>query len=280
MFLKRTLLGASLIVLSAGCSGSGDETNMASNMSHPMATDTAETMPTGPFAQSEMQMNERMMAAVGANASETWARKMIEHHRGAVEMSQVLVNQGGDSRFAEMARETITKQQREIGELERMVAGGISGGSGDANPFGPIEQQMHQAMMAASGADLGETWARKMVAHHNGAIEMSELLIQQGGDPEVVAMARRAAEDQRRDRDRLEAMLRGEAAPAAAAPTAERPAATPARPAREPSPATKAPATRPPAPREAAPRPTPRPEPSTPPQTTCLPEHRAAGHCK
>ena len=281
MILKRILFGASLAVLAAGCSGSGDEANTATNMEQPAANETAQAMPTGPFAQSEMQMSERMMAAVGANASDSWARKMIEHHRGAVEMSQILVSQGGDPRFVELARETITKQQREIGELERMVAGGITGGSGEANPFRPIEERMHQTMMAASGADLGETWARKMIAHHTGAIEMAELLVQQGGDPEVVALARRVVEDQRRDTDRLEALLRGESAPAAAGPTPERRTETPAPSGRQPSPPTKAPPVRPPAQRnQATPRPTPRPEPATPPATPCLPEHRAAGHCK
>jgi len=98
--------------------------------------------------------------------------------------------------MVQMARQTVEKQQREIGELERMVAGGIGGGSGEANPFGPVEQQMHQAMMAASGANVSETWARKMIVHHQGAVDMSELLIRQGGgDPEVLAMARRTARE-------------------------------------------------------------------------------------
>jgi uncharacterized protein (DUF305 family) len=170
-----------------------------------------------------MQMNERMMAAVGVNASETWVRKMIEHHRGGVAMSQILFDQGGEQRFVEMARMTIDKQQREIGELERMLAGGIERGSGQPNPFSPVEQSMHRQMMAAGGGNISETWARKMIAHHQGAVDMSELLIRQGGDPEVLAMARKAAEDQRREIAHLQAMLRGAAMPAsdsASAPAA------------------------------------------------------------
>ena len=68
-----------------------------------------------------MQMHERMMAAQGANASETWVRKMIEHHRGAIEMSNVLVNQGGEQAVVEKARKTAEDQRREIQELERML---------------------------------------------------------------------------------------------------------------------------------------------------------------
>jgi len=33
-------------------------------------------------------------------------------------------------------------------------------------PFSAAETKMHEAMMAATGADAGETWARKMIPHH------------------------------------------------------------------------------------------------------------------
>lgn len=291
--LKHTLLGTSLLVLLAACGGGSSDTNQSAqaNSQSPMADESRHNMPSGPFSQAEMQMNERMMGTVGANASETWTRKMIEHHRGAVAMSQILIDQGGEPRFVEMARMTIDKQQREIGELERMLAGGIKGGPGEANPFSLVEQSMHQQMMAASGANVSETWARKMIAHHQGAIDMSETLIRQrGGDPEVLAMARKTAEDQRREITHLEAMLRGEAMHAAAAPSA--PAAAPkeatrnssAPAAREPDAAPKAraperPAQQPAQREQATSPPAPKQPPSPTSTPTCAPEHRAAGHC-
>ena len=289
--LRRSLLALPLLAIAAACGGGSDTVNQSTstNMQEAMGNGSAQAMPSGPFSQAEMQMHERMMAATGADASETWVRKMIEHHRGAVEMSQVLINGGGDPAFVQMARTDVEKQQREIGELERMLAGGIAGGSGEANPYRPVEQSMHQQMMAATGANLSETWARKMIAHHQGAVDMSEVLIRQGGNPQVVAMARRTAEGQRRDIAHLEAMLRGEPMAAAAAPAPATPAAksapaaaaqespppSPARTAREPSPAPKATPARRPAEREATERPAPSPTPAP----TCAPEHRAAGHC-
>jgi hypothetical protein len=38
--------------------------------------------------------------ARGADVSESWARKMIEHHRGALEMSEVLLRQDPNSIYA------------------------------------------------------------------------------------------------------------------------------------------------------------------------------------
>jgi hypothetical protein len=57
-----------------------------------------------------------------------------------------------------------------------------------------------------------------MIAHHQGAVDMSEVLIWQGSNPQVVAMARRTIDEQRRHIAHLEAMSRGEAMPAASAP--------------------------------------------------------------
>lgn len=290
--ITRSAVAVSLIAMAAGCGGgssTNNQTAASANMPASAENASGEAMPSGPYAQSEMQMHERMMVATGANASETWVRKMIEHHRGAVAMSQVLIDGGGDPGLVRMARTGAEKQQREIGELERLLAGGIAGGSGEANPFGPGEQSMHQQMMAATGANLSETWARKMIAHHQGAVDMSEVLIQQGGNPQVLAMARRIAEDQRREIAHLEAMLRGEGMPAAGAPAST---VAPAAPGRESSRGTAAPAGRQPNPapkatpaptptqrnqRTAEPAPTPVPAPA--PKATCLPEHRALGHC-
>ena len=278
----KLTMAASLLAIVAAC-GDGTSNNEQAS-TNVQGNESAQAMPSGPFSQAEMQMHERMGAATGANAAETWVRKMIEHHRGAVSMSQILIDGGGEPDFVEMARMTVQKQQREIGELERLLSAGVTGGSGESNPYAPVEQSMHQQMMAATGANLSQTWARKMIAHHQGAVDMSEVLIRQGGNPQVVAMARRTAEDQRAEIAHLEAMLRGEPMPSASAspaspPTAksppvsapkegERPA--PTRTAREPDAAPKAAPT---------PRPAPTPEPSPAPKSGCAPEHRAAGHC-
>lgn len=265
--MKQFALGTSLAALLTACGGgtSGNQSESSSNAAP--AANTAMSMPSGPFSQVEMQMHDRMAAAAGANASETWTRKMIEHHRGAIEMSQLLIDQGGDPAMVQMARQTVEKQQGEIAELEGTLSAGISGGSGEANPFGPGEQQMHQAMMAATGGNLSETWARKMIVHHQGAVDMSELLIRQGGNPQIVALARRTAADQGREIEHLQAMLRGEPMSSgnASAPGADTAAPPASRPAREPAATPKArPAEPSPARNPATPRPAPKQQPADP----------------
>lgn len=281
---KKFALSASLAALITGCGGAEDDQSQPHNTGE---AHTEQSTPSGPFAEIEMQMHSRMMAAIGANASETWARKMIEHHRGALAMSQLLIEQGREPAMVQMARQTVGKQRGEIAELDRMLQGGIGGGAGNPNPFGPIEQEMRQAMMTAGGANLSEEWARKMIIHHQGAVDMSELLLRDGdGDKEVLAMARRIADEQTWDIAHLEAMLRGEAMPVAApagasgsaAPAGQQAPKAGASANREQDAASKTKsAPKPPARKQAAPSPA--PEASPAPKETCTPEHAAMGHC-
>ena len=122
-FLNTSALALGLLLAACGSNeGANTQNEVAAddNMSAMMAD------PNNPFAQAEMQMSERMMAAVGANASETWVRKMIEHHGGAIAMNDILIRQGGDPAVVEKARKTSEDQGREVQQLQRMLqAGGI-----------------------------------------------------------------------------------------------------------------------------------------------------------
>ncbi len=45
--------------------------------------------------------------------------------------------------------------------------------------------KMHKAMMAANDPDAAKSWAKKMIPHHQGAIEMSEVVLKNTKDPFV-----------------------------------------------------------------------------------------------
>jgi uncharacterized protein (DUF305 family) len=92
-----------------------DHGNMA-GMNHPMPATAA-----NPYGPSEMRMHEKMMAAIGADAGETWTRKMIEHHRGAVEMSQVALRSTQNADVRREAQKAIASQNREIAMLNAML---------------------------------------------------------------------------------------------------------------------------------------------------------------
>lgn len=74
--------------------------------------------PNNPYGATEMEMHKKMMMANAGLPSELWTRKMIEHHRGAIAMSQVALDKATDKQTRNMAQMTITAQTREIAKMQ------------------------------------------------------------------------------------------------------------------------------------------------------------------
>lgn len=202
--MKTLTLGVSLLSLAlAGCGSSSEEPAPT-----PSPTTEASMDMSGPFAESESRMSDAMMAAVGTNVGDTWVRKMIEHHRGAVDMSKIVLDQNPSADVAKMAQDTIAKQTAEITDLQKLVADGTADAA-TAEPYRAAEKRMHDAMMSANGADISETYLRKMLEHHKGAVAMSDVALANGAAGAVRAKIEKVSADQQSESKMVEAMLSG-----------------------------------------------------------------------
>ena len=125
--LNAGLATAALSVLLTACSPAGQADRTATADADAATEHTAPAAqpmagPETPYSASEQQMHQAMMQAHGADPQETYALKMIEHHRGAIAMSEVLMRENPDAALRQMAEKTITMQRQEITELEKWVA--------------------------------------------------------------------------------------------------------------------------------------------------------------
>ena len=278
--MRKTLLlstASAMALLLAACGASDEATENAAggNDANAMVADAG-----NPFAQSEMQMNERMMAAVGTDVGDSWVRKMIEHHQGAITMSEIVLKQNPRADVAEMARMTVEKQGKEIADLRKLVKQ-RSPNQGSAELYRASMTQMHDAMMAAKGADISETFLRKMLEHHRGGVSMSDVAIKNGVSGLLRQQVQKTRDDQNKEAQMVEAMLRGETMQNAMEQTGVKSAKEAKA---EPAPADRARTTA-----KAESTTVPRAEPKAPPAApkakpkapapTCSAEHRAAGHC-
>ena len=127
---KQLALASLLVVLTvSGCSQQQDDAAQApaeTGMKSEAGTDTAmksemKADPSNPYMDSERDMHDKMMAAKGTDAAETWTRKMIEHHKGALTMSEVALKETDDAMVRQMAQKTIDMQTKEIAELQKML---------------------------------------------------------------------------------------------------------------------------------------------------------------
>ena len=106
--MKRALLA--MCLLAAGCDRSNLKTNEAQ---------AGETRTSAMRAYDDAAA--RMHAGMGAadrNPDVAFARGMIPHHRGAVQMALIQLRHGRDPELRKLARAIVTTQQEEIAMLE------------------------------------------------------------------------------------------------------------------------------------------------------------------
>ena len=116
MKMMSAMSAALLLAAPAAAQQSGHQGMNHQGMNHSMPATAA-----NPYGPAEMEMHQKMMAAQGADAGETWTRKMIEHHRGAVEMSQIALRSTQNAEIRREAQKTIASQNREIANLNAML---------------------------------------------------------------------------------------------------------------------------------------------------------------
>lgn len=89
-------------------------------------------------------------------------------------------------------------------------------GAAAAEAFAAVNDRMHQAMAMAFTGDPDIDFARGMIPHHEGAIDMAAIVLEHGTDPEIRALAEQIIAAQEAEIAFLRAWL---AAHDAAAPT-------------------------------------------------------------
>ena len=129
--MKMQLALASLVVVltASACGAEQDRAAQApaeTNKKTEMGAETgmkaeAKADPSSPYMASEMDMHDKMTAAKGADAAETWTRKMIEHHKGALTMSKVALKETDDAMVRDMAQKTIEMQTKDIADLQKLL---------------------------------------------------------------------------------------------------------------------------------------------------------------
>jgi uncharacterized protein (DUF305 family) len=138
--------------------------------------------------------------AAGSNfnpADVQFAQMMIVHHRQAVEMADLAGTRAADPEIKQLAAAIKAAQQPEIDTMSGWLTGwkqptAQAGGHdmpGMSTMPGLMSETDMSALKAASGTDFDRQFARMMIAHHNGAIQMARDVQKNGTNPEVKRLA-------------------------------------------------------------------------------------------
>ncbi|TFD91351.1 DUF305 domain-containing protein [Cryobacterium serini] len=131
------------------------------------------------------------------SADVTFAQMMIPHHEQAVQMSDdLLAKDGLDQSVIDLATEIKAAQEPEITQLKDWLTawgedensmsgmGGMGGGSD-----GMMSDDDMMALQDAAGAEASILFLEQMTAHHEGAVAMAQLEIDDGENADAQAMA-------------------------------------------------------------------------------------------
>ena len=154
-------------------------------------------------------------AAMGRDGDIAFAQNMIPHHEQALEMSALALATKASPEVTVLAKEIQAAQDPEIVLMRKWLrdwnAAELphSGGPGDESDghehemAGMATGEQLLALSEARGAEFDALWLELMVAHHEGAIEMAEQVIETTDDLEVQALAEAIIAGQAAEIDRM-----------------------------------------------------------------------------
>lgn len=150
------------------------------------------------------KMHQAMSAGVQAkNADVGFAKGMIPHHEGAIAMAKVQLQYGKDAEMKALAQKIVDTQQSEIKYMQAWLAKNEDSQptASNAKEITQAYQQKamgnHDAMMQGiMDANPDIAFAKGMIPHHQGAIDMATIEQTYGKNPAMLTLAKQIKQAQ------------------------------------------------------------------------------------
>lgn len=159
----------------------------------PMQARAEETASTKGYALAMSTMMDGMMIDPTGKPDLDFAKGMIPHHQGAIDMAKVELEFGKDPDIRKMAETVVAAQTGEIDLMTKWIAGVNDKSLAPAPESAKVNQQAMNTMMAGmmvtytGNADID--FVSGMIPHHQGAIDMAKVELQFGKDPAMLKLA-------------------------------------------------------------------------------------------
>ncbi|MEV0384930.1 DUF305 domain-containing protein [Nonomuraea sp. NPDC050643] len=188
-------MAAGALALVSACGAESDSTTGHEAMSGaPAAATTASAQPSVTFNDADV----------------IFAQMMIPHHEQAVETAELAASRAADPEVKELAARIEAAQDPEIQTLKGWLAEWgkpvPSGGMGHDMPGVMTEEEMAE-LEAAKGTAFDRLFARLMVVHHEGAIEMARTEQADGANAQAKELAKTIESTQRAEVKELRTIL-------------------------------------------------------------------------
>jgi len=139
---------------------------------------------------------------------------MVPHHSQAVEMAELVPDRSDRPELNELAETIISSQNEEIEQMNSLlsdagaepVEGGMDHGGmteGGMTMSGMMDDQQMQDLESSEGQDFELMFLDMMTAHHQGAIEVAEQVLDAGENSDVVGLAEQIIEAQQSEIEQM-----------------------------------------------------------------------------
>lgn len=108
-----------------------------------------------------------------------FAQMMIPHHEQAIEMSELALDRSVDPEIRELAEQIRAAQAPEIEQMKAWLEASNSGMTmdHDMGMDGMLSESEMTDLRNATGTDFDRLYLEGMIQHHEGAIEMADMIV-------------------------------------------------------------------------------------------------------
>ena len=210
-----TTLALTTALALVGCgTGAEESTETAPETAAPatssaQATSTTSASPSG---------SAEAIAAEHNDADVMFAQMMIPHHQQAVEMSEMLLAKDNiPDNVRDFAQGVVAAQGPEIERMNAMLtawdeepmseSGGMEGMDHGSSMDGMMSEEDMQQLEDTQGTEAARLYLEQMTVHHEGAVDMARDEVDNGENPQAVALAQQVIEDQEAEIQEMKTML-------------------------------------------------------------------------
>ena len=192
----------------AGCSS--DDGGM--DMPGMSSSDTPASSSSAASAEASADFND---------ADVTFVEGMYPHHAQAVNMAALVDGRTENAQVIELAQAIEAVQAPEMEQMNALLTawgqpaasadmggmdmGGMDMGSGGMT--GMMSQEDMDMLSTANGAEFDSMWLTMMIEHHKGAIEMAQIELADGSNPDAKELASTIVDAQQSEISTMESLL-------------------------------------------------------------------------
>lgn len=183
-------------------------------------TSAGDPASSAPATTTDAQPTEETVSSASAehnDADVTFAQMMKIHHEGALEMAQLATQQAESEEVKSLASEIEAAQMPEIELMESWLTDwdeplepegheGMDMGGMDMN--GMSQEEVMADLEQKTGPDFDNQFLTAMIAHHEGAVMMSEEELADGLDPQALELAQVIIDAQQDEIDQMQQLLK------------------------------------------------------------------------